>query len=95
MNWDIKVTWHLVYFSLYENLNIFFLVQLYTYGSFKDKYHENKIFHKKKIKHLEFGHYHENVEVKYYKREEIFSFFFSQFCNVAQVVNHYQYKTTT
>jgi hypothetical protein len=65
-------------------LEHFFLVQLYTYGSFKDKYHENKIFHKKKIKHLEFGHYHENVEVKYYKRKEkkfpfFFFFFFSNF----------------
>ncbi len=64
MKWDIKVTRHLVYFLLYENLNIFFLVQLYTYGSFKDKYHEKKIFYKKKIKHLEFGHYHENVGSK-------------------------------
>jgi hypothetical protein len=86
MKWDIKVIWHLVYFSLYENLNIFFLVQLYTYGSFKDKYHENKILHQKNLKkkkHFEFGHYHENVEVKYYKKEEFFSFFLFQFCNVA------------
>jgi hypothetical protein len=49
----------------------------------------------KENKTLQFGHYHENVEVKYYKREELFSFFIFQFCNVIHVVNNDRYKTTT
>ncbi len=98
MKWDTTVTWHLVYFSLYENLNI--LVLFFSSPNLYICIIQRKIPWKqnipqKKKKHLEFGHYHEYVEVKYYKREELFSFFLFQFCNLTQVVNHDRYKTTT